>query len=126
MKPKVLIIEDDDPIAEAERLILEERYEVHHARDGEAGLQLVETLKPDLVVLDLMLPRRGGYDVCFTLRQNPRYAKTKIVMVTAKTQRSDEDKGMLVGADHYLTKPFEPAQLLAAVEKVLGNVARTA
>ncbi len=126
MKPTVLIIEDEDPIAEAEKIILQDLYQVHHARDGESGLAMVDKLVPDIVVLDLMLPKRGGYDICFTLRQNPRYAKTKIVMVTAKTLHSDEEKGMLVGADHYLTKPFEPEQLLAAVEKVLGNVASPA
>jgi len=122
MRPKVLIIEDEPAIAQAEKLILEEFYEVHHAKDGETGLQMVEQIRPDLVVLDLMLPHRGGYDVSFTIRQNPKFSKTKIVMVTAKNLSSDQEKGMLVGADHYITKPFEPEQLLDAVQRVLGNV----
>ncbi|HLD19361.1 MAG TPA: response regulator [Candidatus Nanoarchaeia archaeon] len=121
MRPKVLIIEDEPAIAQAEKLILEEFYEVHHAKDGETGLQMVEQIRPDLVVLDLMLPHRGGYDVSFTIRQNPKFSKTKIVMVTAKNLSSDQEKGMLVGADHYITKPFEPEQLLDAVQRVLGN-----
>lgn len=121
MKPKVIIIEDEEPIANAERLILEDFFDVHHASDGETGIEMVERLKPDLVVLDLMLPHRGGYDVAFTIRQNPKLSKTKIVMVTAKNLNSDEEKGMLVGADYYLKKPFEPEQLLQAVQRVLGN-----
>ena len=125
MRPRVLIIEDEEPIAQAEKLILEEYYEVHHAKDGDVGLQMVEQLMPDLVVLDLMLPKRGGYDISFTLRQNPKFSGIKIVMVTAKTLQSDEEKGLLVGADHYLTKPFEPEQLLETVQRVLGNVSPT-
>ncbi len=121
MKKDVLIIEDEKPIAEAEAIILEEHFNVHYAYDGEEGLKKAKELKPDLIILDLMLPKRGGYDLCYTLRQDPEFRDIKIVMVTAKNQAIDEDKGMLVGADDYIMKPFEPQELLYVVRQVLSN-----
>ncbi|MBW2967821.1 response regulator [Candidatus Woesearchaeota archaeon] len=120
VKKKVLIIEDDEHIANAQKLILSGEYNVSVAYDGEAGLQKIRDLKPDLIVLDLMLPNRGGYDVCFTMRQDPELEKIKILMVTALNQEIDKDKGVMVGTDGYLTKPFEPDQLLSAVRHLLS------
>lgn len=122
MKKKVLIIEDEQNIANAQALILGETYEVHHAFDGDEGLKKARQLRPHLVILDLMLPRRNGYDVCFNLRQNPLLKNTKIVMITAKNQKIDEDKGMFIGADSYITKPFEPEQLLGVVGQLMNQV----
>lgn len=119
MKKKVLIIEDEQNIANAQALILGEAYEVHHAFDGDEGLKKARQLRPHLVILDLMLPKRNGYDVCFNLRQNPSLKNTKIVMITAKNQKIDEDKGMFIGADSYITKPFEPEQLLDVVGQLM-------
>ena len=118
-KKDVLIIEDEINIAKAQAMILEDDYKVHLAHDGEEGLKKVVELKPHLVILDLMLPLRSGYDVCFQIRQNPELKHTKIVMVTAKNQDIDKDKGMFIGADYYLTKPFQPEDLINAVNKVL-------
>jgi len=115
-KGKILIVEDEESIARAEGLILEGSYEIHFASDGEQGLRLAKALMPDLIILDLMLPKRGGYDLCFNIRQEPTLAKTKIIMVTAKNLQVDRDKGMFVGADHYITKPFEPEELVSAVK----------
>jgi DNA-binding response OmpR family regulator len=119
-KKSILIIEDEVNIANAQKLILGNDYDVSIAYDGESGLKKVRELKPDLVVLDLMLPNRGGYDVCFTVRQDPQLNSTKILMVTALTQSIDKTKGVMVGTDAYLTKPFEPEQLLTAVRKLLS------
>ena len=122
MKHKVLIVEDEEPIAEAEKLILEDSYEVHHAADGDTGLEMANEIIPDIVLLDLMLPKRGGYELCFNLRQSEKFNKTKIIMVTAKNLDIDEDKGMLIGADDYITKPFEPEELLHVIQQVLKDV----
>ncbi len=117
---KALIIEDEKNIADAQALILSEVFdEIHHAFDGEEGLQKAKTLLPDVIILDLMLPKRNGYDLCFNIRQDKSLKNTKIVMVTAKNQKLDEDKGMFIGADHYLTKPFEPDELVTAVTSVM-------
>ncbi|MBT7902304.1 response regulator [Candidatus Woesearchaeota archaeon] len=120
-KKIALIIEDEKHIAEAEKIILQDRFEVHQAFDGETGLQIAKQIKPDIIVLDLMLPNRGGYEVCFSIRQIEEIKDTKILMVTALNQQIDAEKGVLVGTDHYLTKPFEPDELLNAVDKVLKS-----
>ena len=118
-KPDILIIEDDENIAKAQALILQDDYKVHIASDGEEGLMKAKKLKPGVVLLDLTLPKRSGYDVCFHLRQDKQLAGTKVVMVTAKNQPIDKDKGLFIGADLYLTKPFLPEDLLGAIDSVL-------
>ena len=119
-KKSVLIIEDEENIANAQKMILEDEFNVSVAYDGETGLEKMKKLRPDLIVLDLMLPNRGGYDVCFSMRQDPNLKDTKVLMVTALNQPIDKDKGVMVGTDEYLTKPFEPEQLLSAVRKLLS------
>tara|TARA_Y100000310_G_scaffold345851_1_gene471378 strand:- start:7638 stop:8000 length:363 start_codon:yes stop_codon:yes gene_type:complete len=119
LKKTALIIEDEKNIAEAQALILGELYDIHHAFDGDEGLKKAEDLKPHVIILDLMLPKRNGYDVCFNIRQNKELNDTKIVMVTAKNQKLDVDKGNFIGADKYITKPFDPDDLLNAVSEVL-------
>ena len=116
MKKKILIIEDEDAIARAEGLVLEGNYDIVFAKDGDTGLDMAKKHRPDLIILDLMLPKRGGYDVCYNIRQDPKLAKTKIIMVTAKNLPIDREKGIFIGADHYITKPFEPEELLTAVK----------
>ena len=118
-KLDILIIEDDENIAKAQALILQDDYNVHIASDGEEGLMKAKKLKPGVVLLDLILPKRSGYDVCFHLRQDKQLAGTKVVMVTAKNQPIDKDKGLFIGADLYLTKPFLPEDLLGAIDTVL-------
>lgn len=119
-KKKVLIIEDEENIANAQKLILGELYDVSVAYDGDTGLDKIKSMKPDLIVLDLMLPNRGGYDICFNMQQDQELSSIKVLMVTALTQPVDKEKGVLVGTDAYLTKPFEPAQLLAEVKRLLS------
>ena len=120
-KKRVLIVEDEKNIAHAEGLILSEHYDISYAYDGDEGIKKILEEKPHLIVLDLMLPNRGGYDVCFSVRQNPELKDTKILMVTALNQSIDKNKGVMVGTDAYLTKPFEPDQLLEGVRKLLKD-----
>ncbi len=116
MKKKVLIIEDDPNIAEAERLILETEFEVFMASDGATGLSICKEVMPDLIILDVMLPKLSGFEVCKMLRDEG-YDK-KIVMVTAKTEPRNEIFGMDLGADDYIMKPFEPDELMHVVHQV--------
>ena len=119
MKKSVLIIEDDENIAKAEELILMNDFNVHVAKDGEEGLQKAKELKPDILVLDLMMPKMGGIEVCKRIREDEEIKDTKIVMVTAKNQQRDETKGMETGADDYIMKPFEADELIHVVNQVL-------
>lgn len=116
---KVVIVEDQASIAEAEKLILQDQYEVHIARDGEEGLAKVKELKPDAVVLDIMMPKLDGFEVCKQIKTDPELTTTKVVMVTSKNRDHDEQKGMGLGADDYIMKPFEPVELLHVLNQVL-------
>ena len=121
MKKNVLIIEDDENIAKAEELILMNDFNVHTAKDGEEGLKKAKELKPDLIVLDLMLPKIGGIELCKQIRSQEDLKGTKIVMVTAKNQPKDELKGMGTGADDYIMKPFEADELIHVINQVLNS-----
>ncbi len=111
---KVLVVEDDPTVREVLTTLLGfEGCHVEVAEDGEAGLEAAARLRPDVVLLDIMMPGLDGYDVCRTLKSEPD--APKVVMVTAKTSAEDERKGMAVGADAYLRKPFSPLELLQVV-----------
>ena len=117
MARKVLIVEDDKNIADLLRLYLEkEGYEVALAADGGQGVEQFRTEKPDLVLLDIMLPVMDGWAVCRTIRAE---AKTPIIMLTAKGETDDKVLGLKQGADDYITKPFEMKEVLARIEAVL-------
>lgn len=118
-RPTVLIVEDEVSIAKAQELILSEKYNVHLAHDGESGLEKARELRPDLVVLDIMMPKMSGYEVCKAIKADKATSSVKIVMVTAKNQDKDEALGMDIGADDYIMKPFEPEELLHVVGQVL-------
>ncbi len=115
---KILVIEDEPQMRLGLRDNLElEGFEVITASDGEEGLTKAVSLRPDLVILDLMLPRRSGFDVCREMRR--RSITTPIVMLTARSQESDKVLGLEIGADDYVTKPFSLTELLARVKAVL-------
>ena len=117
MPKKILVIEDDTNIAELLRLYLEkEGYEVSNAYDGGKGLSEFERFKPDLVLLDIMLPVMDGWAVCNEIRLT---SKTPIIMLTAKGETFDKVSGLEMGADDYIVKPFEMKELLARVKAVL-------
>jgi len=121
MKKKVLIVEDEKNILDAQAMILEDEFEVLKAMNGEDGFTLAKKHKPDLIVLDLMLPKRGGYDLSFSFRQDKDLRNTKVLMVSALSQEIDKKKGKMVGAADYLTKPFEPEEFLERVRALLND-----
>ena len=116
-KQKILIVDDDENIAELISLYLEkECFETHIAADGAEALLLFQSLSPDLVLLDLMLPHVDGYQVCREIRKN---SQTPVIMLSAKGEVFDKVLGLELGADDYIIKPFEPKELVARVRAVL-------
>ena len=120
---RILIVEDDPAMSVALRDGFEfEKYSVEMATDGEEGLRLASRGDHDLMILDVMLPRKSGLDVCKELRRNG--SSTPIIMLTARGQEIDKIVGLKLGADDYVTKPFSFMELLARVEAVLRRVSR--
>jgi DNA-binding response OmpR family regulator len=116
---KVLIVDDEPNIVlSLEFLMKQQGYETRVARDGEEALAEVERFRPDLVLLDVMLPRRDGFEVCQRLRADG-WSDLKILMLTAKGRDVEIEKGLALGADGYVTKPFSTAELVARVADLL-------
>lgn len=123
MKEKILIVEDEKDIVKMLDYNLEkEGYKVLSAYDGEDALVVAGREHPDLIILDLMMPKIDGLEVCRTLKKENKTASIPIIMLTAKTQESDKIVGLELGADDYVTKPFSPRELLARVKAVLRRV----
>ena len=121
-EPTVLVVEDDSNVVQLARLYLErDGYRVISAGDGATGLALAREEQPSLVVLDVMLPRLNGMDVCRALR---RESEVPIIMLTARVEEEDRLTGLNLGADDYVTKPFSPRELAARVRAVLRRAAR--
>lgn len=119
--PHRILIADDEPniVASLEFLMRKCDYEVCVARDGDEALQLAETFRPDLVLLDVMMPRRSGFEVCRLLRENPALRPIRIVMLSARGRDVEVGKGLALGADAYVTKPFSTKELVAKVRELL-------
>ncbi|EXI90562.1 MAG: Alkaline phosphatase synthesis transcriptional regulatory protein PhoP [Accumulibacter sp.] len=121
MNRKILIADDEQNIViSIEFLLRREGFEVLVAGDGEEALAKVRGERPDLVLLDVMMPKMNGFDVCQALRADPDLAGTRILMLTAKGRDTEVSKGLGLGADGYMTKPFSTKELLAEVRKLLG------
>lgn len=119
MKPTILIIDDEDSIREFYILGLKEcGFSVLLAENGLDGLKIAETQRPDVVVLDIVMPGLNGFEVCAKIREIPELSKTAVVFTSAKSYKSDIDKAMELGADVYLIKPFEMNDLIRAIEDV--------
>ena len=119
-KPKILVVEDERTLVEVLSYNLErEGFEVLVAHDGQDGLRQAQIKLPDLVVLDLMLPLKGGLDVCRELRQGTRTREIPIIMVTAKAEETDQLVGFATGADDYVTKPYSMKVLVQRIKKEL-------
>lgn len=117
IKQKILIVDDEPSIQELIRFNLEQAgFETAIAADGFAALEMYESYKPDLIVLDLMLPGKDGYDVCKEIRRN---SNVPIIMLTAKETELERVLGLELGADDYMTKPFSPLELVARIKAVL-------
>lgn len=123
--PKKILIADDEPniVVSLEYLMKREGYEVVVAGDGEAALDAVAAQAPDLVLLDIMLPKKDGFEVCQQIRANPDWQELKIVMLTAKGRETEVSKGLALGADVYMTKPFSTKDLVAQVKQLLTPAA---
>jgi len=119
-KKRILIVDDEEDILKVLRFRLEaNNYEVLSASDGQEGLNKARSEKPDLIILDLMLPKLDGYRVCRMLKFDESYKAIPIIMFTARAQTSDKELGMEMGADAYIPKPFEPEVLLGKMKELL-------
>jgi DNA-binding response OmpR family regulator len=121
MSHKVLIADDEPNIVlSLEYLMKRAGYQVSIARDGQEALDAIRRDRPRLVLLDVMMPRKSGFDVCQELRADEAIKDTLVLMLTAKGRDTDVDKGLGVGADAYMTKPFATKELVAKVADMLG------
>ncbi len=125
MTRKILIADDEPNIVTALEFLLQRNgYEVHVARNGEDALKLVEAQQPDLVLLDVMMPVRSGYEVCQRMRERAEWRHIKVIMLTAKGRDVEMSKGLAIGADLYITKPFSTQELVAKINGLLGVAAK--
>jgi two-component system alkaline phosphatase synthesis response regulator PhoP len=120
---KKILIADDEPsiVAAVEFLLQRHGYEVHVARNGEEALELVEAHRPDLVLLDVMMPLKSGYEVCMRIREREDWRHIKIIMLSAKGRDVEVTKGLSMGADIYVTKPFSTRELVSKIKGLLGE-----
>ena len=121
MKKKILIADDERNIVTALEFLLQRNgYEVYIARNGEDALKLIEAHRPELVLLDVMMPVKSGYEVCQRMRERADLRHIKIIMLTAKGRDVEMSKGLAIGADLYITKPFSTQELVAKIKGLLG------
>ena len=121
-EPLVLVVDDEPHIRETISFILEmEGFRVETAGDGEAALEAVTRLRPRVVLLDAMMPRRDGFDVCRTIRSTPGLEGVRVIVLTALGQRADRERALAAGADHYVSKPFDEQALLALLRELTGQ-----
>lgn len=121
MSHSILVADDESNIVlSLEFLMKQAGFKVRVASDGEAALKAIAEDVPDLVLLDVMMPKRDGYDICSTIRQNPDWKDIKVVMLTAKGREVEREKGLAAGADDYITKPFSNRAVVERVRRLLG------
>jgi CheY-like chemotaxis protein len=119
---RVLVVDDDDVIRQLIRVNLElEGFEVHTAHDGEDALAKARELQPDVITLDIMMPRLDGWDAAAKLRADPETCNIKVVLLSARAQEADLRKGSRIGVDAYLTKPFDPDELIETVRRLVAG-----
>ena len=120
-KKKILIVEDEESLLKLESILLTSRgYEVKGVPDGRAALECMAAMKPDLVLLDIMLPEIDGFEVCRQIKANEATKHIPIIMLTAKKSREDMARGEEVGADWYITKPFKSAMVIETIQRFLA------
>ena len=124
--PRILVVEDEPALQDTlEYNLVKQGYEVRVAKDGQSALTVAREFHPDLILLDVMLPGISGFDLCQRIRQTAAWASMKIVMLTAKGRDVEITKGLALGANAYITKPFSTKTLLAEVQKQLRTVETT-
>ncbi|MDP2136192.1 MAG: response regulator [Sulfuritalea sp.] len=122
MATKILVADDEPNIViSLEFLLKREGYEVVIAHNGVEALQRIRDERPDMAILDVMMPQRNGFEVCQDLRQDPEFAKLRIMMLTAKGRDTEVSKGLALGADVYMTKPFSTRELVAKVRALIDR-----
>lgn len=127
MKPSILVADDEPSIVLSLQVLLQKAgYEVRVARNGEEAMAAVASAVPDLILLDAMMPKRDGFDVCQTLRGLPECREVPIIMLTARSRDVERQKGMALGATDYVTKPFSTRDLVATVRRHLPTAPQEA
>ena len=126
MDHKIIIVDDEVHIRALLEQSLEELEEDHgveilSAENGQEGLEVIREERPGLVLLDVMMPMMNGYDVCRSIREDPELTDVKVILLTAKGQEADREQGVQVGATAYMTKPFDPDELLEVAKNMLGH-----
>lgn len=120
-KKKILVVDDEPYTIRALTFVLKkEGYDVSSATDGEEAMTKVRESKPSLMFLDVMMPKKNGYEVCQEVKGDPGLSDIYIIMLTAKGQEADREKGLSLGADEFITKPFSPMKVVARVRELLG------
>ncbi len=120
MTKRILVVDDEPELVDMITLRLEANdYKVLQAHDGQEGLEMAKKEKPNLIILDLMMPKMDGYKVCGLLKRDARYAKIPIILLTARAQEEDMSLGEELGADAYITKPFDPEELLGKIKELM-------
>ncbi len=120
MPIKILIVDDEPNIVIPLQFLMEQNgYSTLVAQSGEEALEMISKERPDLILLDIMLPGVDGFEVCEIVRLNPEWRNTRVIFLTAKGRDVDIAKGMVLGADEYITKPFSNQQIIDAVKKLL-------
>lgn len=121
--PNKILVVDDEPniVLSLEFLMKQAGFQVRTASDGEAALAAIAAETPDLVLLDVMMPRKNGYEVCQAIRANPDCKTVRIIMLTAKGREVEREKGMALGADDYITKPFATQEVVERVRELLAD-----
>jgi len=118
---RILVVDDEPNVIRSLNFVLSrEGYEVSSAGNGEDGLAKIRQLKPNLVFLDVMMPKKNGYEVCQEVKKDSSLRDVHVIMLTAKGQEADREQGMEAGADEFMTKPFSPIEVLDKVKGLLG------
>jgi len=120
-KNKILVVEDEESLLKLESILFTSKgYAVTGARDGKSALEAIALERPDLVVLDIMLPDLDGFEICRAIKENPETRTLPVIMLTAKKSSQDLERGRLAGADAYITKPFKSVKVLEVIEGLIG------
>jgi len=121
MAKKILIADDDDNIRRLVKMtFMDEGFEIHEASDGDEAINKAREVKPDLVILDVMMPKKVGYEVCEEIKNDPETEHAYVIFITARGTSVAEKAGESSGGDDFMVKPFEPAELRERVKKALG------
>ena len=121
-KNTILLVEDEPSVIELMNIYLSRRgYEIFNVADGTEVMNQVRVVKPDIIILDIMLPKLNGFEVCGLIKSDPALKHIPVMILSALVQKSEIEMGIRMGADLYMTKPFQNTELLANIEKLLGK-----